>query len=168
MSFNIEALEHERDELLKVLDSRALDPVSKEYMEIRKAYGDLDTRCREWRKLEADLLKLQYEEKKLALEYETESKKLEQDTEIKKEQIKVENRKCDSSEKVSKLAMIGTISAAALSAVSTIGSNFMRYKMGSDVIKDTTRTAFELDQDKVQSRVASDTTKKGLDFFFNR
>lgn len=136
---DISALEHERDELLKVLDCGKLDPISDAYSSIRKAYDDLDRRCQEWHKMNL-------EQRNIDLEY----------------------RKCDSQEKITWFQLIGSIGAAAITSIGMVASNVYKYKTGEKVIRETTREAFGMDQEKVQSRVAADTAKKGIDFFLNR
>lgn len=136
---DIVKLEQERDALLNVLNCRDLDPVSHEYSEIRKAYDDIDKRCQEW-------YKMSLEARNIDLEY----------------------RKCDSAEQVSRFQLIGSIGAAAITSAGMIVSNVIKYRTGERVIKESTAQAFGMDQEKVQSRVASDTASKGFKFFFDR
>lgn len=136
---DITKLEAERDALLNVLNCRDLDPVSNTYSEIRKAYDDIDKRCKEWYQMALDA-------KNIDLEY----------------------RKCETEEKVSKLQFFGGIGTAAITSAGLIISNLIKCKSGERVIKESTAEAFGMDQDKIQSRVASDVANKGFRFFYER
>lgn len=135
----LEKLEHEREELLGFLDTNMYDPASEEYAKIRNSIDWIDRRIEAWYKLQKE-----------------------------QEQINSEYRKCDSDERVAKFQLIGSVGAAAITATGALISNFMKYRIGANAMQESTREAFGMDQDKVQSRVAADQGKKMFDFFFTK
>lgn len=132
-------LKKERKELEGYLDIKMYDPASEEYGKVRSHFDWADRRLESWYKLQKE-----------------------------QEQINAEYRKCDSDEKVAKFQLIGSIGAAVVTTLGAIVSNVMKYKMGSEAMQASTREAFGMDQDKVQSRVAADQGKKMFDFFFTK
>lgn len=132
-------LKKERKELEGYLDIKMYDPASEEYGKVRSHFDWADRRLESWYKLQKE-----------------------------QEQINAEYRKCDSDEKVAKFQLIGSIGAALVTTLGVIVSNAMKYKMGSEAMQASTREAFGMDQDKVQSRVAADQGKKMFDFFFTK
>lgn len=172
---NLSSMQHEAEQLMFNLDSKELDPTSPEYRDIRKSFGDLETRIRETQKLILEHDKLEYEHQKLMHEIEADNRRLaieerhsENEMTLERERLGTEEKKCKSNEKVALWTMIGTSLAAIVPAGIQLVGNMAKYKTGERVIETSTRQAFELDQEKVQSRVASDTSKRGIDMFFNR
>lgn len=135
----IQKLEKERDDLLEMLGVNQLDPASEEYGKIRSAIDWCDRRLEAWYKLQKE-----------------------------QEQINADYRKCDSDERVAKFQLIGSIGAAAITTTGAVLSNVVKYRVGAQAMQESTREAFGMDQDKVQSRVASESGRRMFDFFFNR
>lgn len=135
----IKGLEHERDELLKVVDAKMLDPLSEEYARIRES---VEWMC-----------------KRIDSYY---------DVLTKMEQIEAGHRKCDCDEKVAWYQLVGGVGVACITTFGTLVSNVLKYKYGTQAIQESTQAAFGMDQEHVQSRVAADTGKRMFDFIFHR
>lgn len=135
---DIKRLSKERNELVDVLDAKMLDPLSQEYIDIRKSIDWIDKRVEAYYKLLNEA-----------------------------EKIEADNRKCDSDEKVAWYQLIGGVGVAVITTTGQLISNSLKYKYGTQAIQETTKAAFGMDNEHVQSRVASDTGKRMFDFIFH-